>query len=230
MNTALALPLPTFDGYRTVRVLRHGAVHKARVLEARRGEQHCVIKDLAPMHPMLRALYGRRMLEREARVLERLDGLDEVPRLVERISRDAIAIQFVGRRLLNKKMARRPQPILLQRLEDAVAALHARGVVHLDLRQRRNIIVKRDLRIRLLDFESAWDLSSGLLRRRLLFPLLARVDRAAVLKWRYQLGKDALSRDQRRRVKRYYVWKRVWLFKKIGRRVRRLFGNDLTRQ
>lgn len=223
-------PLPGFPGYSVDGIHRAGAAYKARIVRARRGDLACIIKDLTPMRPLFRWLYGRRMLRREAAMLEKLAGFAAAPRLVERIGRDAIAVERVATRYkyLRKKIPPAAMPGVLAALGEAVAGLHRRGIVHLDLRQRKNILVPADDRVVLIDFESARDLGTGFLGRRVLMPLLGRIDRAAVLKWRVKFTPDQVSEEERRRLRRHDALKRLWPWKALGRLLRRCFRSDGT--
>jgi predicted Ser/Thr protein kinase len=213
------MPIPSFPGYVLDGEIRSGAFYKARIVRGRRGpdaaraSEPCVIKDLSPLRAPFR-VYARRMLEREARILERLHDSWVAPRLLERISRDAIAIEFVESDYLRKRIRRKPHRMarVLAAFERAVDELHRRGIAHLDLRQRKNVLVKPDDSVVLIDFESAWDLARMPLLRRLLEPLLFRIDRNAVLKWKVKFAPELATADERRRVQRYYRWKRLWIF------------------
>lgn len=214
-------------GYEIEGVQRPGAIHKGRVLLGRKGDQECVIKDLSPMLPFYRILFGRRNLRREARVLEELHDFPGSPLLVERISRDAIAIARVPTiyKYLRTKIPRRYLPRVLDAFEATVKALHERGYVHLDLRQRKNVLIPDHDQVVLVDFESCRRFT-GPLGRNLIFPFLARIDRAAVLKWRAKMAPETLDSGQMRCVRRYRVWKVFWPWKRLGKGMRRLLGSD----
>ena len=84
---------------------------------------------------------------------------------------------------------------VLTELESAVRGLHARGVVHLDLRHRSNVLVARDGRPVLIDFASAVCFRPGGLGARLLLPWLARVDLQAYRKWEIRLRDQGTGAD-----------------------------------
>lgn len=223
---------PEYPGFTVETVCRGGAVHKARIVFAVRDDGvACVIKDLTPMRRFLRWLYGRRNLEREARILERLAAFPGAPRLIERISQDAIAIERIPTRYkyLRKKIPRDRLPRVLRAFERTVASLHEHGVVHLDLRQRKNVLIPNDDHVVLIDFESARDLGRGWFGRRVLFPLLAPIDRNAVLKWKVKFTPEETTAEERKRVRRYRSWKLLWPWKRLGRTVRRWWGSDVAR-
>jgi predicted Ser/Thr protein kinase len=210
-------------GYSIDRICRAGDAHKARILFGRRDGVACVIKDLAPMRPLFRALYGRRMLAREARALEALSACSITPRLVERISADAIAVERIATKYkyLRSKIPAEVMPGVLRALDRAVEELHSRGFVHFDLRQRKNILVPNDRAVVLIDFESSRNLGRGWFGRRVLMPMLSGIDRAAVLKWKAKFAPEMLSTADRRRAERYAAWKRLWPWKRLGRWLRR---------
>jgi serine/threonine protein kinase len=66
--------------------------------------------------------------------------------------------------------------------------MHRRGVAHLDLRHRSNVLVGEDGDPILIDFGSALTFRPGGLLARWLLPLLGRLDLAAVEKWRSRLS------------------------------------------
>lgn len=75
----------------------------------------------------------------------------------------------------------------VDRLAGAIADMHARGVAHLDLRHRTNVLVDDAGEPVLIDFASAICFRPGGLGARLVLPLLAAVDRGALRKWRERL-------------------------------------------
>jgi serine/threonine protein kinase len=80
--------------------------------------------------------------------------------------------------------------------------MHRKGVYHLDMRKRDNVLVAPDGKVHLLDFGSAVLLRPDGLARRWLGPLLAIFDRYAVLKWKSWLHPSALTPSDRRLLRR----------------------------
>jgi len=221
--------LPSFEGYVVHHVHRGGAVHKGRVSIAERDGVACVVKDIGPMRPLLRWLYGRRNLAREAWALEKLEAFEGTPRLLDRISKDAIAVEYVPTRhkYLRSGIPADEMPAVLRAFESTVDALHDRGFVHLDLRQRKNVLVVDVDRVVLIDLESARDVSQWL--GRLLRPWLVRIDAAAVLKWKVKFAPELCTPRELARADRYARRSALWPWKRFGRVVRRWFGDDTAR-
>lgn len=174
-----------------------------------------------------RTLFGRGMLRREVRALERLAATGLVPRVIEWVTRDAVAIEYIEggnarKGYLRKRIGAERMPRVLAALGQAVSVLQAHGVIHLDLRQRKNILVLADDSVRLIDFESSWHLGDGLLGRRVLMPMLGWIDRSAALKWKSRLAPAAMTESDWRRVRMQRLTRLGWPFKRVAKALRRL--------
>ncbi len=216
-------PLPKWLPDRTAlsglkqRVLHPGNATKARVVVAadREGVPF-VVKDLLPMHPLARWTYARRVLRREERILRHLSGTPGVPEVIGRIDEDAIAIEFMDGEKVRRKWH---APLIEQAtldLEAKVRELHARGVVHLDLRQHHNVLISAAGHVSLIDFESAV-ICRG---KGPIFRTLQRMDELAVLKFKAKFAPGLLSESQRRQARRAEILTQLWFFHRIGPLVR----------
>ena len=120
-----------------------------------------------------------------------------VPAVVARLDALAFAVEYrPGERLSGRLLATLPAEFG-NRLAAALAEMHRRGVVHLDLRHRSNVMVGEAGEPILIDFGSAFCFRPGSLRARLLLPPLARLDRLALAKWRSRLVGDGPIRRAR---------------------------------
>jgi RIO-like serine/threonine protein kinase len=147
-----------------------------------------VVKDFAPRARWLRATLGRWLVARELRAYRALAGHPSVPRLVGRMGPFAFAVEHRPGRRLSRARAGELPPDFVDRLEQAVRAMHARGVVHLDLRHRSNVLADASGAPVLIDFASAVCLRPGRWPDRWLLRALARLDEAALAKWRAKLA------------------------------------------
>lgn len=152
------------------------------------GEGPVVVKDFAPRGRWIRRLIGPRLIDREERAYRRLAGLPAVPRLLGRVDRLALVLEYRPGVLLSRSLRGRLPATFLDELTSAVAAMHARGVVHLDLRHRSNVLAGDDGRPVLVDFASALRFDVGTRRGRAAVALLGVFDRRALAKWRARLG------------------------------------------
>jgi RIO-like serine/threonine protein kinase len=77
----------------------------------------------------------------------------------------------------------------LASLAEALAEMHRRGVVHLDLKNRTNVLSDEQGRPVLIDFGSAFVFRPGSGAARWLLPLFAFFDRRALAKWNAKQSK-----------------------------------------
>ncbi|MBI4568179.1 MAG: hypothetical protein HY719_07265 [Planctomycetes bacterium] len=95
------------------------------------------------------------------------------------------------------------------RLMALVEAIHRRGVVHLDLRQRRNILVEEPALLpRVVDFGGALRVPA----RGRVAAFLRDVDRAGALKFKARHCRGALSPAERRLLSRMQLARWFWPF------------------
>ncbi len=208
-----------------IRTLHPGSATKARVSVVELPTGPVLVKDVAGMHPWIRSGYGRVVLRRELRALAALAGVPGVPRLLGQVDADALVMEFIVADTMSRRLPRARLLSACAALGERVAGLHARGVVHLDLRQKRNVLVTAAGDVVLVDFQSALVLGTrgwrgGLLR------LLARLDRTAVLKYRERYASETLSAAELRRARRSRWLARLWFFHRLGPLLRALFRRD----
>lgn len=165
---------------RTRAVLNRGGWGNPDVLLVETPPGPVVVKDYSPRSLFVRRWLGPWMLRREARAYHRLEGVEAVPRLLGSLDSAALIFEYRSGILLSRSLAGRLPPTFLPDLQAAIAEMHRRGVVHLDLRHRSNILAGDDGRPVLLDFASA-------MRGRVLVMLLGWLDRRALRKWRVRL-------------------------------------------
>jgi hypothetical protein len=170
-----------------VTVLQAGGWRRPDVVLVPTGGSPVVVKDFTPMAGPIRLTFGRWLAARELRAYRSLAGLRHVPRLLGRLDADAFVLEHRPGQRLSRQLAGSIPRDFMSRLEGAVRAMHARGVVHLDLRHRSNVLVDAGGEPVLIDFASALCLRArGRLGRGLL-AWLARVDEGALAKWRVRL-------------------------------------------
>jgi predicted Ser/Thr protein kinase len=143
--------------------------------------ERVVVKDWRAASLLLRP-HARRCLAREWRALAVLAGLPGVPRALLRL-RDVIVVSYLdGEPLAYRRLQHDQREAFFAALLAKVEQMHARGVVHLDLRQRRNIVCGADGQPGLLDFEAALVLDATRVSGRLALYWGRKVDRLAILK------------------------------------------------
>jgi RIO-like serine/threonine protein kinase len=172
------------------------------------GGTKAVVKDFLPCPWWWRATWGRHLVEREVRAYGRLGGVAGIPRFLGRVDPWAFAVEWVPGRDLGKCPRGSLRVETFDRLAATVEEMHRRGVVHLDLRQRRNVLVDGAGVPRVIDFSAAMVLRPGGWRMRRLAP----VDASGVLKYKRRFLPDSLTDDERARLRRVERWRRWWPF------------------
>lgn len=173
------------------------------------GGRRVFVKDYARTTWAFRWTLGRLQLRREARAYRALAGLPFVPRCFGRLDGDALLIEQVDGVPLTHEARARMAPDFFERLNAAIDAVHARGILHNDLRHRRNILVGEDGGPRLVDFASSVYLGGGG-PRRLLLHWLRFLDRSAAIKWKWRHAPKQLTESERGWYRRYLWLRRLW--------------------
>ena len=95
------------------------------------------------------------------------------------------------------------------KLEQVVQTIHARGIVHLDLRNGGNILVSPEHQPVLLDFQSNLDLDKV---PRFLHRLLKNTDLSGVYKYWMKFDPESMDEDRKRFLKHMNKKRRLWPF------------------
>ena len=175
----------------------------------RDGDRKLLVKDVQHTSGWFRYTIGRWALRREAKFYRRLSDLDFIPKLIGRLDRDSLVFEWVrDAPSLGLKEVRYDLPeSFCDDLAACVDSIHRRGVVHLDLRHRTNVLVAPDGKPRLVDFEIALFLGP-------LVPLLGWIDRSAVAKYRVRYMPHQASPEQVSRYNRFRRLRSLW---RLGR-------------
>lgn len=184
---------------RTVRVLHRGRARNPDVLLVTTHDgRRVVVKDFAGRGRFVRTTIGPWLTRREMRAYRALAGHPAVPRLLGRIDALAFAVEYRPGRRMSRRLAGDLPAGFVDRLAAAVREMHSRGVVHLDLRHRSNVLVDARGEPVLLDFASAW-MSGRSTLARVVARRLERFDWNAVEKWRQRIepavGRAGASSD-----------------------------------
>lgn len=209
----LANTRPATDPRTVVTVVKRGPWAKADILRVAHDGSEAILKDFSGKSWPVR-WFGRRQLRRERRALRRLQGLAGVPIELGESPPWGLLMEPVPGEAITRWRRRKQEEILpmIERLVALVDRIHERGVAHLDLRKRDNILVSSDGVPTIIDFNASFCFERGSLAARVVFPVLRRVDRAAVLKWKSQLVPDLLTSAERRRHRRMSFLRRFWIF------------------
>jgi RIO-like serine/threonine protein kinase len=172
------------------------------------GDASFVAKDYRACTPLYRWTIGAWNLRRERGALSRLAGLEGVPAIEGEVGRWILVLTHFRGTDLGKARMDRQTPAFFDDLARLVDEMHKRGVVHLDLRQRRNVLVLPGPRPAILDFGSALCLRPG----SRLFAWLAEIDRSGVLKYKNRALPGSLTPEEARTLRQATRFRRLWPF------------------
>src|SRR5262245_35001105 len=141
-----------------------------------------VLKDFRSRNPVTRSVLGPILVRREHAILRRLAGVPGIPRTFGIVDGRALLIEYIPGKTLGKFKPGDLADSVYRDLEATLDEVHGRGVVHLDLRQKKNVLIAdRDGRPHLIDFANAVRVDGAL---RLLSDPLRAIDRGGLLKFK----------------------------------------------
>lgn len=171
-----------------------------------------VHKDIKEKSRLVRYTVGSWLINREYRIYSRLGGCSGVPRLHSRPDRWSVLVEYIEGEALRRDDPRLSDPAFFRRLYALVGAIHARGVVHLDLRHKGNIMITDGGKPFVIDFNSSFYLGGNALGRRLL-PWLKKIDSFGLLKLKQRVAPGLLTEEDNAQLKWFRVMRRLWVFR-----------------
>jgi len=163
-------------------------------------------------------LIGCILVRWEAYIYSKLTGIPGIPEVVASPDIFTITTFYMGGHHLKSK-ARIPDASFFERLETLIENVHQRGVIHLDLRNRRNYGIDDKGMPYLVDF------ATGIYTpiRGPLWRLLCMIDRMGYLKLKASLNPESLSPEEIRQYDLGNALSRLWFPSKTMHFFRRLF-------
>jgi tRNA A-37 threonylcarbamoyl transferase component Bud32 len=196
----------------TIQIIRQGSWAKPDIKSVAYGGDRAVLKDFSDKSWPVRLL-GRRQVVREMRALRRLQGIAGIPKCYGGAGAFGILMEPIeGERITRWCRRKRDVGPMFERLQRLVGQIHARGVAHIDLRKRDNILITEDGRPCIIDFNASFCFDPAGMGARFLFPILRRIDDSALLKWKSCLAPELLSPAESARHRLMSRLRRLWIF------------------
>jgi len=165
----------------------------------------------------IRAL-GRILVQWERFIYSRLAKVQGIPRVYPSGEAFTLITRYMGGENL-RETSKTPDRLYFERLNTLIDAMHKAGIIHLDLRNRRNYGIDPQDRPYLIDFAS----SICLVRPRWLRDVLQKIDTMGFIKVKAKLNPSLLTDQEKRLLERGNSLSSMWL-PGITSRVIRLFG------
>ena len=118
-----------------------------------------VVKDFNSCPTPIASTWGRLLIHREFSALTELQGIEGVPTQPFKIDHKTLCYRYQSGETLRYIEAQKIPADFFPKLEYVVKQIHACNYAHLDLRNRRNILLRSDGSPGLLDFQTAVNLS-----------------------------------------------------------------------
>lgn len=134
-------------------VFKHDFFACTGLYVCRDTHQRCVLKmsRLQSFIGIPTAWIGRFLRNRELNIIKKLDGIDQVPKLLTTFGRNGLIYQYIEGQSLDER------PVLANNfffmLGQLLEKIHDRNVCYMDLNKRGNILVGKDGRPYLIDFQ-----------------------------------------------------------------------------
>jgi serine/threonine protein kinase len=172
--------------------------------------QSLMVKDVREKNFFWRWTLGLWLIHKEWKTYSRLTGMKGIPQPFERIDRFAFIMEFIpGRPILRGE----PCPSsFFSDLERVLRKVHTRGVVHLDLRHKGNILVSEKGEPFIIDFNSSFAFKEKGFLRHYLLPLLRWVDYGGLLKLKERVSPSSMTSGELAFLKRFNRIRKLWIF------------------
>ncbi|MFB3884568.1 MAG: hypothetical protein ACE144_05025 [Thermodesulfobacteriota bacterium] len=169
-----------------------------------------MVKDVRKRNLIFRWTLGLWLIQKEWKIYSRLAGVPGIPLAVERIDRFAFAMEFVpGRPIRRGEIL---QASFFLTLGKTLGEMHRRGVAHLDMRHKGNILISEKEEPFLIDFNSSLAFKEKGLFRRFVFPILKWVDRGGLLKLKDRVAPDLMTPEEVNSLRRFNRIRKIWIF------------------
>jgi hypothetical protein len=176
-----------------LRTFRRGRGSRPDVMLVAVDGSQAVLKDHTGCDRWFAALLGPLLVWREARALQRLDGVAGTPRILARVNHRALLLEYLPGVPITKAGHRAWAPFFV-RLQRLVEEIHRHGVAHCDLRSPTNTLIGPDGQPYLVDFvASVTDARAWNPVGRWIFARFRQADQDAVVKLKSLVAPELLD-------------------------------------
>jgi serine/threonine protein kinase len=191
-------------------IIEGSALGKPNLNQVKLGDHLLMVKDVMGKHFLFRWTLGLWLIHKEWKIYSRLEGIQGIPKIMGRIDRFAFAMEFVQGRPIQR--GEDLPPSFFYDLDRLLKDIHSRGVVHMDLRHKGNILISEKGEPFLIDFNSSFSFKDKGLFRRFLFPILRWVDYGGLLKLKQRTSPSSMTPEEWSYLKRFNRLRKYWIF------------------
>lgn len=169
-----------------------------------------IIKDVRKRNFFIRWTLGWWLIQKEWNIYAKLSGIQGIPKPFKRIDRFAFAIEFIPGRAIGRNEDLPPS--FFSNLKRILEEIHHRGVAHLDLRHKGNVLVTEKGEPYLIDFNSSLSFKVGGIFHQWFFPFLRWIDYGGFLKLKERVSPHSMTFEETRFLKRFNHLRKLWIF------------------
>lgn len=171
-----------------------------------------IVKDYRRTPFLFRSIIGAWLIAREYKLHRKLAKIKGVPQIHQKLDRYASVFEYIEARPIERGDHHILSERFFDKLRKRIERIHTRGVVHLDLSHKGNILVSKEGEPVIIDFNSGLYVGNGYIGRKLLLPLLKRIDYYGILKLKKRVSPQTLTREEESYLKRFGLIRRLWFF------------------
>jgi len=171
-----------------------------------------IVKDYQRTPFVFRSTIGAWLIGREYKFHRKLAGIKGVPRVHQKLDKYANVFEYIDARPIERSDHDILADRFFEKLRMRIERIHTRGVVHLDLSHKGNILVSKGGEPVIIDFNSGFYVGNGYIGRKLLFPLLKRIDYYGILKLKKRLSPHMLTQEEKSYLKWFGLIRKLWFF------------------
>ncbi|MEA1922318.1 MAG: hypothetical protein U9N63_06645 [Pseudomonadota bacterium] len=190
---------------------------KPDILIVENKEQFLVAKDFRGKAWMAQYLWGPLNIGYEKFLLNKLAGVAKIPQVIGLEDYNCLLISRIEGDEIKKCSHLLAQDFFDQLLKIA-DDLHARGVLHLDLGHKSNIMVDQNGNPAIIDFNASLYLPPNSLFRPLI-RLLGKVDRYSILRLKIKFRPQDACPAEKRGVEKFLRLRKLWFFDRLLRKI-----------
>lgn len=192
------------------KVLKKGRWGNADIYLYYHQNQGWIVKDFSPCKPIIYKTWGRLLISREYHALSKLSGIKGIPSNPILLNNYALSYQYLTGQTLRKIAPEQISNSFFYLLEDLVQQIHNRGIVHLDIRHRGNVLITTEGLPALIDFQSSLNLENV---PSILHHLLKEIDFSGVYKLWQKKKPETLDTERRSKLESFNKMRFLWILK-----------------
>ena len=192
------------------RIITKGRWGNADLYQFQSDHKIWVVKDFSPCPPFIRKTWGRFMAKREFMALQKLKGIQGVSAESFLLDAYAVCYLFQPGTTLKETSSELIDDEFFYKFENMVLMMHQRNMVHLDIRNQRNILVTDKGQPALLDFQSSLNLKNT---PRFLHKIMKDIDISGVYKNWSKKKPSSLDSTRRAQLESLNKKRSLWFFK-----------------